>query len=184
MLLNVGFQMTPYSPLWPLPVLRSARWRTVQKEKWSGLVCHLAAGPAQRLFRFVPNQNNAEDAFLHRISSLKEKAPRPSVGPHGQFLVCKRGSRFFDLGQPNKSSFAKFDILIADPNMHFFLLSGSTIRLKNESFPDFLERFTNCKNLLRGPENLEPSFCHRTDIFTPPSSFHTRLICRRDCLMH
>ena len=106
---------------------------------------------------------------------MKEKAPRPSVGPHGQFLVCKRGSRFFDLGQPNKSSFAKFDILIADPRMHFFLLSGSTIRLKNESFPDFLERFTNCKNLLRGPENLGPTFDHRTDIFTPPSSFHTFL---------
>ena len=171
MLLNVGFQMTPYSPLWPLPVLRSARWRTVQKEKWSGLVCHLAAGPAQRLFRFVPNQNNADDAFLHRISSLKEKAPRPSVGPHGQFLVCKRGSRFFDLGRPSKCSFAKFDILIADPRMNFFLLSGSTIRLKNESFPDFLERFTICKNLLRGPENLGPTFDHRTDIFTPPQVF-------------
>ena len=123
----------------------------------------------------MPNQNNAEDAFLHRISSLKEKAPRPSVGPHGQFLVCKRGSRFFDLGRPSKCSFAKFDILIADPRMHFFLLSGSTIRLKNESFPDFLERFTICKNLLRGPENLGPSFDHRTDIFTPPSSFHTSL---------
>ena len=145
--------------------MRSARWRTVQKEKWSGLVCHLAAGPAQRLIRFAPNQDNAEDAFLHRISSLKGKVPRASVGPHGQFLTSTRGLRFFDLGRPSKCSFANFDILIADPRMHFF------IRLKNESFPDFLERFLTSRDLLRGPENLGLSFDHRLISLHPPQVF-------------
>ena len=104
---------------------------------------------------------------------MKGKAPRSSAGLYDRFLTSTRGLRFFDLGRPSKCSFANFDILIADPRMHFFLLSESKIRLKNESFPDFLERFLTSRDLLRGPENLGPTFDHRTDIFTPPSSFHT-----------
>ena len=63
-------------------------------------------------FRAKPRQ--CQIRILHRISSLKGKIPRASVGPHGQFLVSKRGSRFFDLGQPSKGSFANFAILISD----------------------------------------------------------------------
>ena len=102
---------------------------------------------------------------------MKGKVPRASVGPHGQFLTSTRGLRFFDLGRPSKCSFANFDILIADPRMHFFLLSESKIRLKNESFPDFLERFLTSRDLLRGPENRGQVFVTGLIALHPPQVF-------------